>query len=129
MLKTFMLNSREEKILNDTQGTISFNITDENNDTRIVTGKTFLDANGIAQGISSENKRELPLIEGLFRLDLKESIEIEFDYFNEVFDRDTNKTVNQIAYETVIEMEKEKSLLYRLSKFFKGDTEKQPTNT
>jgi len=129
MLKTFILNSREEKILKDTQGTISFNITDENNDTRVVTGTTFLDKDGVAQGISSESKRELPLIEGLFRLKVKESIEIEFDYFNEVFDRDTNKTVNQIAYETVKEMDKEKSLLYRLTKLFKSDAKEQLTNT
>lgn len=125
MLKTFTLISREEKKIKANHGTINFTIVDENNHTRTVSGTTFLDENDIAQGVSTEHKRELPLIEGLFRLELNESIEIEFQYFNEVFDRETNKTANQLAYEAVKEMEKEQSLLYRITKFFKGSSEKQ----
>ena len=129
MLKTFTLVRREEEKIKGNQGTISFTVSDENNDTRIVTGITFLDKNGIAQGVSSENKRELPLIEGLFRLELNESIEIEFEFYNEVFDRETNKTANQIAYEAIKQMEKEKSLIYRITKFFKANSEKQLSNS
>jgi len=123
MLKTFTLVARRETKETDRQGTISFDIIDENNDSRTVKGTTFLDENRVAQGISSENKRELPLIEGLFRLEINEEIEIEFDYYNEAYDRELDKTVNQIAYEKVMQMEKEKSLLYRIKQFFKGSSE------
>lgn len=120
MLKTFTLDNRKEQQLTATKGSIAFHITDESGDSRVITGSTFLDENKVAQGVSSENKRELPLIEGLFRLELGESTEIEFDHYNEVFDRDTNKTVNQVAYDTVKEIEKEKSFFYRIARFLKG---------
>ena len=119
MLKTFTLNKREETTISDTEGTITFFITDENSVERTITGTTFL-KDGIAQGVSSKNKRELPLIEALFRLEPEESAEVDFEFYNQAFDRDSNKTVNQIAYETVMQMKKEKSLLYRIGQFFKS---------
>ncbi len=120
MLKTFTLNRKEEEQLTATQGAMVFYITDENGDSRVVSGSTFINENKVAQGISSENKRELPLIEGLFRLELGESIDIEFDHYNQSYDRDTNKTVNQVAYDAVMEMEKGKKLFHRIGKFLKG---------
>ena len=119
MLKTFTLNKREDQQTSDTAGTATFTITDELGVTRTVSGTTFLDENKHPQGISTKHKRELPLIEGLFRLELDESIEIEFEYFNKLFDRDSNKTVNQVAYDKVLEMQKEDKLLYKILHFFK----------
>jgi len=119
MIKQFTLNKREEKKISDTEGTMSFFITDENGNDRVVTGTTFLNENQVAQGISSKNKRELPLIESLFRLDIGEVINVEFESFNKVYYRDLDKTVNQLAYDTVLEMEKEKNFFYRIAKVFK----------
>ena len=122
MLKQFTLNKREEEKISETQGTMSFFITDENGIDRVVTGTTFLNEDQVAQGISSENKRELPLIESLFRLEVGEVIEVEFEPYNKVYYRDLDKTVNQLAYDTVLEMEKEKNFFYRIAKVFKRQT-------
>jgi len=122
MLKQFTLNKREEKKISDTEGTMSFFITDENGIDRVVTGTTFLNEDHIAQGISSKNKRELPLIEGLFRLEIGEVLDVEFETYNKVYYRELDKTVNQLAYDTVLEMEKEKSFFYRIAKVFKRQT-------
>ena len=122
MIKQFTLNKREEEHITNTQGTMSFFITDENGNDRIVTGSTFLNKENIAQGISSENKRELPLIESLFRLEIGEIIDVEFESYNKVYYRDLDKTVNQLAYDTVLEMEKEKNFFYRIAKVIKGQT-------
>ena len=119
MLKTFTLDKREDHQVSDVAGTVTFTITDEHGDTRVITGTTFLDENQQPQGVTSENKRELPLIEGLFRLELKETIEIEFEYYNKLFDRDMNKTANQIAYDKVLRMQKEQKLWYKLISLFK----------
>ena len=119
MIKQFTLNKREEKKISDTEGTMSFFITDENGNDRVVTGTTFLNEDQVAQGISSKNKRELPLIEGLFRLEIGEIIDVEFEPYNKVYYRDLDKTVNQLAYDTVLEMEKEKNFFYRIAKVFK----------
>lgn len=120
MLKKFTLNKREEERLTDNKGMMSFHITDENGVNRIVTGTTFLNEENIAQGISTEHIRELPLIESLFRLEIGETIEVEFEAFNKAYYRDLDKTVNQLAYETVLEMEKEKKIFYRIAKILKS---------
>ena len=125
MLKTFTLDKREEEQLSDHKGVMHFYITDENGDSRVITGSTYLDENQVAQGISSENKRELPLIEGLFRLEIGEQIDIEFDYYNANYDRSTDKTVNQLAFEKVQQMEKEKGLFYHLGRLIKRKSENQ----
>ena len=122
MLKTYTLHKREEEQLTATQGTMTFYITDENGDSRIVTGSTFINSDKVAQGISSENKRELPLIEGLFRLELGETIDIEFEHYNESYDRKTNKTINQVALDTVLEMQKEKKFFNKIGRFIKEHT-------
>lgn len=119
MIKTFLLDKIEETQLSDKKGTMVFHLTDESGDSRQVTGVTFLDENQIAKGIASVNKRELPLIQNLFEMELNESIDLEFKYYNDLYDRKIDKTVNQIAYETALEMQKEEKLLYRISYFFK----------
>lgn len=122
MIKTFSLDKIEETQLSDKKGTMIFHLTDENGNSRQVTGLTFLDANKVAKGIASVNKRELPLIQNLFEMEINETIDLEFKYFNDLYDRKSDKTVNQIACETALEMEKEEKLLYRMTHFFKKFT-------
>ena len=119
MLKKFMIEKIEEEVFSDSTGKMTFHLVDENGGCRTVSGMTFLDKNGQPQGISSESKRELPLIENLFSERHKKVVDIEFDYFNKVYDREQDKTINQIAYEKVLEMEKEKKLSYRLANLFR----------
>ena len=85
----------------------------------ILKGTTFLSGNKKAQGISSESIRELPLIETLFSNQDKQFVEIEFDNFNKVYDRETDQTINQAAYKEVMKMKNEKKLSSRLSSLFK----------
>lgn len=119
MIKTFTLNKIEEKQISDKKGTMTFHLTDEKGDARKVSGITFLDENKRPKGICSSTKRELPLVQLLFEMEENETIELEFKYFNRKYDRNIDKTANQIAYETVLEMEKEQNVLYRISKYFK----------
>ena len=119
MLKTFTLDERVDHQVSDTEGSVTFSITDDLGVSRVISGTTFLNENHVPQGVSSTNKRELPLIEALFRLEINESVEIEFEHYNKLYNRDLDKTINQIAYEKVLEMEKEKKLFYRIIKFFK----------
>ncbi len=119
MLKTYMIEKVVEEKHSDTEGTMTFHLVDENGDCRTVSGITFLDEEKKAQGISSETIRELPLIEKLFSSRHKTIIDIEFENFNKVYDRDLNKTVNQIAYEKVMQMQKEQKLTHRIANFFK----------
>ncbi len=111
-----MIEKISEEVISDTNGTMTFHLIDENGDCRTVRGETFLGKDQKPTGISPENKRELPLIENLFSNRDKKVIDIDFEKYNEIYDRDLNKTVNQLAYEKVQEMEKEKTLSYRLSK-------------
>lgn len=119
MLKTFTLDKRVDIQVSETEGTVTFHITDENGDSRKLSASTFLDEDKLPQGVTTEHKRELPLIEGLFRLELDESIEIEFKHYNDAYNRELDKTVNQIAYDKVLEMQKEKKLLFQIGKFFR----------
>ena len=119
MLKKYMIEKIVEEQVTETTGTIVFHLVDENGDCRTASGTTFLDENKQAQGVSSESIRELPLIESLFSNRNKKIIEVEFDHFNKVYDRETDKTINQVAYEAVVKMDEEKKLTYRISKFFK----------
>lgn len=121
MLKKFTLNKRNEKKLSDTRGTIEFHISDEMGNNRIVSGTTFLNEDKVAQGIATKNKRELPLIESLFRMKIGDTIDLEFEAYNKVYYRDLDKTINQLAYDTVLEMEKEKQIFYRIKKIFKNN--------
>ena len=96
---------------------MTFIIRDENGDERPVSGETFLGEDKLPKGISSSNKRELPLIEDLLHLDVNETIEIEFDAYNNVYNRELDKTINQIAYDKVIKMQQERKIFYRLKSF------------
>lgn len=118
MLKTFMIEKVAEEQLSATEGTMTFHLVDENGDCRTVTGITFLDKNQQPQGISSESRRELPLIESLFSRRDKKIIDIDFDIYNKVYNRELDKTVNQLAYEKVQQIQKEQKLTYRIAKFF-----------
>ena len=119
MLKTYMIEKVEEEKHANNVGTMTFYLVDENGDCRTVSGTTFLDENQQAQGISSDSIRELPLIENLFSARDKKIIDIEFDHFNKVYDRESDKTINQVAYEKVLQMQKEQTLSYRIANFFK----------
>lgn len=119
MLKKFMLEKVEEEQLSDTTGTITFHLVDENGDCRTVKGTTFLGENNKAQGVTSESIRELPLIESLFSNRDKKIVEVEFEHFNKVYNRETDQTINQVAYEAVLKMQDETNLTERLTKIFK----------
>lgn len=119
MLKKFMIEKVVEEQVTDTTGTIVFHLADENGNCRTVSGSTYLDENKKARGISTDSIRELPLIESLFSNRDKKIIEVEFDHFNKVYNRETDQTINQIAYEAVLKMEEEKTLSHRISNFFK----------
>ncbi len=124
MLKTYTLKKRVEEKLTDTKGSIEFHLVDEFGETRVITGTTYL-VDGVAQGVSSKNKRELPLIEGIFRLDLEEETEIEFDLFNEVYDRATDKTVNQVAHDLIMNSaQKKKNIMQRMKSLFSSKAKK-----
>lgn len=118
MLKQFMIEKIDQEQLTETTGTIVFHIVDENGDCRKVSGRTFLDENQEAKGITAESIRELPLIESLFSHRDKKIVEVEFDHFNKVYDRETNKTINTLAYEVVMKMKKKKSLSTKFTSLF-----------
>lgn len=101
MFKTFTLNKIEEEKITASEGRMIFHLTDENGDLRKVIGKTHLDANGQAISISTDRKREHPLIQCLFYTEVNETINIEFKQYNSVFERtemnNPKKTVEEIA--------------------------------
>ncbi len=118
MLKKFMIEKIDQEQLTDTTGIIVFHLVDENGDHRTVSGNTFLDENKQAQGISTESIRELPLIESLFSNRDKKIVEVEFDHFNKVYDRETDTTINKKAYDAVLKMQNENKFSQKLSRFF-----------
>ncbi|MEE9328121.1 MAG: hypothetical protein V3U71_12615 [Cocleimonas sp.] len=118
MLKTYMIEKVVEEQLSDNEGLMTFYLVDENGDCRTVSGKTYLDENLEPQGITTESKRELPLIDTIFASRHKKAIDIEFDSFNKNYYREVDKTINQLAFEKVQQIEKEKKLSYRISHFF-----------
>ncbi|MEH6457129.1 MAG: hypothetical protein V7749_12435 [Cocleimonas sp.] len=119
MLKKFMIESIDHTQVSDTTGTIIFHLVDENGDYRNVRGSTFLNEDNEPQGITAESIRELPLIENLFSNRHKKIIEVEFDHFNKAYDRDTDQTINKVAYDTVMKIQGEKKFSRRVSDFFK----------
>jgi hypothetical protein len=124
MLKTFTLDNRVDEQLSDTAGTVIFRITDENGIERKIFADTFLDENQAPQGVTASNKRELPLVEGLFRMEIGESTTIDFTLYNNTFNRADNKTSNQVARDEVLKMQKEGSLLGKVRKIFKFGNKK-----
>lgn len=113
-----MIEKVVEEQLSESEGLMTFYLVDENGDCRTVSGKTHLDKDLQPQGITTESKRELPLIDTLFGLRHKKVVDIEFDSFNKNYYREVDKTINQLAYEKVQQIEKEKKLSYRISHFF-----------
>ena len=93
MLKTFTLNKIKEEVLSESEGKMTFELTDENGDTRTVWGMTTLDENDIPVSISAVKTREHPLIQCLFKSQPNETIKIEFTQYNNIFERkDDEKT-------------------------------------
>jgi len=125
MLKTFLLNNRVDKQVSDSAGTVVFSITDENDVSRDIFADTFLDENQIPQGVTASTKRELPLVEGLFRMKIGELTTIDFTLYNKTFKRDINKTPNQVVYDEIIASQKKNSLLGKLENLFKSKIKKK----
>ncbi len=119
MLKMFTLDNRIDQQLSDTAGTVVFHVTDETGNSRKIFADTYLDENQVPQGVTASNKRELPLVEGLFRMEIGETTTIDFTLYNKTFSRKENKTVNQIAYDKILKTEKKSSLLAKAGKLFK----------
>ena len=119
MLKTYTLENRVDEKLSDTSGTVIFSVIDENNISREILADTFLDENQTPQGVTASNKRELPLVEGLFRMEIGETTTIDFTLYNDTFNRDNDKTSNQVAHDEVKKMQKENSLLAKIENLFK----------
>ena len=97
MIKTFTLQRIEEQQISATEGKMTFYLVDENGEYRTVTGATHLDENRQAIKISTQIKREHPLIQCLFDSDLNDTINIEFDQYNTVIERkDSNSTTPSV---------------------------------
>ncbi len=124
MLKMFTLNNRVDQQLSDTAGTVVFHVTDENGDSRKIFADTYLDENQVPQGVTASNKRELPLVEGLFRLEIGESTTLDFTLYNKTFSRKQDKTANQIAHDEVMKMQEKNYLLSKAGKIFKFNKKK-----
>ena len=124
MLKTYTLYDRFDEQLSDTSGTVTFSVTDENSDNRNIFANTFLDENHVPQGVTASNKRELPLVEGLFRLEVGEKTTIDFKLYNDTSNCEDNKTSNQVAYDEVMRMQKERSFLGRIGRIFTSSKRK-----
>ncbi len=104
MFKTFTLDRIVDEQLTETEGKRTFHITDESGYTRTVWGTTLIDASQRPLTITANKKREHPLIQCLFDADLKQTINIEFTQYNDIFERkdepvDTPFSVEEIAKE------------------------------
>ncbi|MCF6189141.1 MAG: hypothetical protein L3J51_01530 [Cocleimonas sp.] len=119
MLKMYTLDNRVDQQLSDTAGTVIFHVTDEQGNSRKVFADTYLDENQVPQGVTASSKRELPLVEGLFRMEIGETTTLDFTLYNKTFSRKKDKTVNQIAHDEVMKMQEESSLLAKAGKIFK----------
>ncbi len=108
MLKTFTLNNIKEEVLSESEGKMTFELTDENGDVRTVWGTTTLNEEGLPVSITAIKTREHPLIQCLFKSQPNETIKIEFTQYNEIFERkDDDKTP---TIEELIEEMKKKPL-------------------
>jgi len=119
MLKTYTLENRIDEINTNTTGTVTFSVIDENGISRTIIADTFLDENKSPQGVTASNKRELPLVEGLFRMEVGETTTIDFTLYNDTFNRENNKTSNQVAFDEVKRMQQENSFFGKIEKLFK----------
>ncbi len=105
MFKTYTLMEVEEEQVTDTEGKVTYHLTDENGESRKVTGSTQLDANLNAMSVSTTQKREHPLIQCLFYTEINETIDIEFKQYNHVFERKENEVTEQTIEELAKKMQ------------------------
>ncbi|GAA0407854.1 hypothetical protein GCM10009133_15510 [Cocleimonas flava] len=105
MFKTFTLTRKEEEQLSETEGKMTFHLTDESGFQRKVSGFTQLDENLNAVSISTPRKREHPLIQCLFITNVDETINIEFTQYNDVFERNDQDTAEKSIEELAREMQ------------------------
>ena len=116
MIKTFTLLEVSHQINTDTEGTIIFHVTDENNVQRSISARSILNEDKSIKGAIAISKREVPLVENLFKLEINDSVKIEFDGYNRVFDRDENKTINQKALDVVNQIEEDRKFSNRIKR-------------
>ncbi len=99
MYKTFTLDRIVDEQLTETEGKRTFHLTDENGDSRTVWGSTLINEYKMPVSITANKKREHPLIQCLFDAELNAQINIEFDQYNTVFERDDAKA--EVTAETL----------------------------
>lgn len=107
MIKTFTLEKIVQQNISATKGMMTYHITDELGTTRTVSGTSVLDENQNIKAINPLHKRELPLIDTLSHLQEQDKFSLDFSTYNKYFNRETNKTINQEAYESVMMMSAE----------------------
>ena len=107
MIKTFTLEKVVQQNISPKKGMLTYHITDELGNTRTVTGMSVLDENQNIKAINPVHKRELPLIDTLSHLEEQDRFSLDFSTYNRYFNRETNKTINQEAYENVMMMNAE----------------------
>ena len=103
MFKYFTIENIVDEQISETEGKRAFHLVDELGEKRIVWGTTLLDEDQYPVSIQASKKREHPLIECLFRSEIKEKISIEFTQYNAIFKRDdvdvSEKTIEDLAQE------------------------------
>lgn len=107
MIKTFTLDKIVEQKISPKKGMLTYHITDELGNSRTVSGMSVLDENQQVKSINPIHKRELPLIDTLSHMQEHDSFSLDFSTYNKYFNRETNKTVNQEAYDNVMMMTEE----------------------
>ena len=117
MLKTFTLNKIEEEMITDTEGKMTFHLTDESGFERSVWGRTTIDENNQTIGISAIKKREHPLIQCLFHSKPNETIKIEFTQYNDIFERKDEDKSTPTVKELIEEMQKKPLRMGELLEF------------
>lgn len=117
MLKTFTLNKIEEEVISDSEGKMTFELTDENGEIRKVWGETSLDENGIPVSITAVKTREHPLIQCLFKSQPNETVKIEFTQYNDIFERKDDAEKASTIEELLNEMKKKPLRMGELLEF------------
>jgi acyl-CoA hydrolase len=105
MIKTFTLKKILEQKTSATEGKMTFVLIDETGEHREVSGVTQLDENQQAINISTHIKREHPLIQCLFDSKIDETINIEFDQYNTVIERNDNEFKTPTVEDLIKEMQ------------------------
>jgi len=117
MIKTFTVDKIAQQVISPKKGMLTYHITDELGHSRTVSGISVLDEDQNIKSINPVHKRELPLIDTLSHLQEQDRFSLDFSTYNKYFNRETNKTINQEAYDNVMMMSnetEERSILPRL---------------